>query len=122
MRHLYDSLRACAKEEEVKAETRFDGTRVDCAYDAAGNRLAKTDAGGTVSYTLGAGDRLASWTGGSYSHDTAGCVTHIHLGGFLLKDQPRQWHQGRSRHHGCLNGRSEWDPNNANATIQGDVD
>ena len=40
--------------------------------------------------------------------ETAGCVTHIHLGGFLLKDQPRQWHQGRSRHHGCLNGRSEW--------------
>lgn len=84
MRHLYDSLRACAKEEEVKAETRFDGTRVDCAYDAAGNRLAKTDAGGTVSYTLGAGDRLASWTGGSYSHDTAGCVTHIVRGADTL--------------------------------------
>ena len=41
------------------------------AYDAAGNRLAKTDAGGTVSYTLGIGDRLASWTGGSYTHDAA---------------------------------------------------
>ena len=60
--------------------------------------------------------------GAAAKRETAGCVTHIHLGGFLLKDQPRQWHQGRSRHHGCLNGRSEWDPNNANATIQGDVD
>ena len=47
------------------------------AYDAAGNRLSKTDAGGTVSYTLGVGDRLASWTGGSYSHDTAGDVSVV---------------------------------------------
>jgi len=47
------------------------------AYDAAGNRLAKTDAGGTVSYTLGVGDRLASWTGGSYSYDTAGGVSVV---------------------------------------------
>ena len=57
---------------------------VTYAYDAAGNRLSKTDAGGPVAYTLGMGDRLASWTGGSYSHDTAGCVTRIVRGGDAL--------------------------------------
>ena len=46
--------RAYAVGDFVSSETRFDGTRVDCAYDAAGNRLSKTDAGGTVTYTLGA--------------------------------------------------------------------
>ena len=35
---------------------------------------------GTVAYTRGAGDRIASWTGGSYAHNTAGCVTRIVCG------------------------------------------
>ena len=48
MRHLYDSLRACAKEEEVKAETRFDGTRVDCAYDGNGNITEYVSEDGTA--------------------------------------------------------------------------
>ncbi len=47
------------------------------AYDAAGNRMSMTDASGTVNYTLGVGDRLAFWTGGSYSHDEAGNVIRI---------------------------------------------
>ena len=50
------------------------------AYDAAGNRMSRTEVGGSVAYTLGAGDRLASWTGstsGAYAHDAAGCVTSI---------------------------------------------
>ena len=47
------------------------------AYDAAGNRMSMTDASGTVNYTLGVGDRLAFWTGGSYSYDEAGNVIRI---------------------------------------------
>ena len=53
-------------------------------YDAAGNRLAMTDASGTTTYTLGTGDRLAAWTGGSYSYNAAGCVTQIAHGGDTL--------------------------------------
>ena len=40
--------------------------------------LAKTETGsGAIAYALGVGDRLATYTGGSYSYDTAGCVTAI---------------------------------------------
>ena len=42
-------------------------------YDAAGNRLTKSDSQGTTTYTRGAGDRLASWTGG----ELRGCNSHI---------------------------------------------
>lgn len=51
---------------------------VSYAYDAAGNRTAKRGGSGDdVAYVLGQGDRLATWTGGSYGHDAAGCVTRI---------------------------------------------
>ena len=50
-------------------------------YDAAGNRMTRSDDGETVTYTLGVGDRLASWTGGSYTHDIAGNVVRIGGGG-----------------------------------------
>ena len=46
-------------------------------YDAAGNRMARTEDGTTTTYTLGVGDRLAAWTGGAYSYDAAGNVTRI---------------------------------------------
>ena len=46
-------------------------------YDAAGNRMTRTEDGATVTYTLGVGDRLASWTGGAYTHDAAGNVARI---------------------------------------------
>ena len=46
-------------------------------YDAAGNRMTRTENGATVTYALGVGDRLASWTGGSYTYDLAGNVTRI---------------------------------------------
>ena len=46
-------------------------------YDAAGNRMTRTEDGDTITYTLGVGDRLASWTGGAYTHDAAGNVTRI---------------------------------------------
>ena len=51
---------------------------VSYAYDAADNRIAKTgDVEGDISYTLGPGNRLQSWTGGSYTYNDAGCVTRI---------------------------------------------
>ena len=50
-------------------------------YDAAGNRMTRTENGETVTYALGAGDRLASWTGGSYTYNAAGCVTRIERDG-----------------------------------------
>jgi len=50
-------------------------------YDAAGNRMTRTEDGDTITYTLGDGDRLASWTGGAYTHDAAGNVTRIERDG-----------------------------------------
>ena len=50
-------------------------------YDAAGNRMTRTEDGDTITYTLGDGDRLASWTGGAYAHDAAGNVTRIERDG-----------------------------------------
>ena len=46
-------------------------------YDAAGNRMTRTEDGETITYTLGVGDRLATWTGGSCAYDFAGNVTRI---------------------------------------------
>ena len=46
--------------------------------------MTKTDGSSTVSYVLGVGDRLATWTGGSYSYNAAGCVTHIVRGSDTL--------------------------------------
>ena len=54
---------------------------VSYTYDAAGNRMTRTEAGETITYTLGVGDRLASWTGGAYTHDAAGNVTRIERDG-----------------------------------------
>ncbi len=59
---------------------RTDGDVV-YTYDAAGNRMTRTEDGETITYTLGVGDRLASWTGGVYTHDTAGNVTRIERDG-----------------------------------------
>ncbi len=59
-------------------------------YDAAGNRMTRTENGETITYTLGVGDRLASYGraasplaagGGSYTHNAAGCVTRIERDG-----------------------------------------
>ena len=60
------------------------------AYDAAGNRMTKTENGETITYTLGVGDRLASYgraasplaaDGGAYTYDIAGCVTRMERDG-----------------------------------------
>jgi RHS repeat-associated protein len=62
----YDSLDRLASDDGVTY-----------TYDAAGNRMTRTENGATVTYTLGVGDRLASWNGGAYTHDIAGNVTRI---------------------------------------------
>jgi hypothetical protein len=47
-------------------------------YDLAGNRLDETLNGTNTTYTLGQGNRLASWTGGGEMlYNAAGCVTTI---------------------------------------------
>ena len=43
--------------------------------------MTRTEDGETITYTLGVGDRLASWTGGAYAYNTAGCVTRIERDG-----------------------------------------
>ena len=59
-------------------------------YDAAGNRMTRTENGETITYTLGVGDRLASYgraastmppQSGAYTHDIAGNVTRIERDG-----------------------------------------
>ena len=59
-------------------------------YDAAGNRMTRVDDGETITYTLGVGDRLASYGraastmpphSGAYTYDTAGNVTRIERDG-----------------------------------------
>ena len=61
-------------------------------YDAAGNRMTRTENGETITYTLGVGDRLASYgragaprapqsAEGAYTHDAAGNVTRIERDG-----------------------------------------
>ena len=68
--HAYDDLDRLAADGDVAY-----------AYDAAGNRMTRTKNSETTTYTLGAGDRLASWTGGSYIYNAAGCVTRIERDG-----------------------------------------
>ena len=65
---------------------------VSYTYDAAGNRMTRTEGGETITYTLGVGDRLASYgragaprtpqfVEGAYTHDAAGNVTRIERDG-----------------------------------------
>ena len=68
--HAYDGLDRLAADGGVAY-----------TYDAAGNRMTRTENGETIAYTLGVGDRLASWTGGSYTYNAAGCVTRIERNG-----------------------------------------
>jgi RHS repeat-associated protein len=59
------------------SDPQFSDGGVTYTYDAAENRTMKTENGATITYTLGIGDRLASWTGGAYTYDVAGNVTRI---------------------------------------------
>ena len=61
--------------------------------------MTRTEDGETITYTLGVGDRLASYGraasplaagGGAYTHNAAGCVTRIERDGLLTLDL-RSW-------------------------------
>ena len=65
---------------------------VTYTYDAAGNRMTRAEDSETITYTLGVGDRLASYgragaprtpqsAEGAYTHDAAGNVTRIERDG-----------------------------------------
>lgn len=74
--YIYDSL------DRLTGEKHFDASKnithnAAYEYDLAGNRTRAVINGATNTYSLGSGNRLASWTGGSYGHDVAGCVTQI---------------------------------------------
>jgi RHS repeat-associated protein len=69
--YSYDDL------DRLTAETRTGEPGTAYEYDLAGNRMRTIVDGTTNTYSLGLGNRLASWTSGSYSHDAAGCVTNI---------------------------------------------
>jgi RHS repeat-associated protein len=69
--YSYDDL------DRLAAETRTGEPGTAYEYDLAGNRMRTIVDGTTNTYNQGQGNRLASWTGGSYSHDAAGCVTNI---------------------------------------------
>ncbi|MBT7067384.1 MAG: hypothetical protein HN919_13855, partial [Verrucomicrobia bacterium] len=53
-------------------------------WDLTGNPTSRVENSTNTTYTLGAGNRLDSWTAGSYGHDTAGCVTNIARGSAAL--------------------------------------
>ena len=53
-------------------------------WDLAGNPTSRVENATNTTYTLGTGNRLASWTGGSYGHNSAGCVTNMTRGGNSL--------------------------------------
>ena len=73
----YDTLDRLTNEAQKDAG---GGTnRAECIqYDLAGNRTSKTRDGVTLNYTLGAGNRLASWAvSGSYTTLTVDVVGYI---------------------------------------------
>ena len=75
--YTYDSL------DRLTGETRLDPTggvrfAATYQYDLAGNRSNTVIDGGSQAYTLGQGNRLASWgTAGQMHHDAAGTVTQV---------------------------------------------
>ena len=86
----YDDLDRLVSErvESAPFGTNPPPRQMTYAYDLAGNRLRKTDtASGVVDYVLGLGDRLASFTGGAYDFNPAGCVTNI-SGGASSPSEP----------------------------------
>jgi RHS repeat-associated protein len=56
--YQYDDLDRLTSESSATSEVNY-------SYDAAGNRLSKQNSDNTVSYTLGSGNRLASWSAAS---------------------------------------------------------
>ncbi|MCF7855310.1 MAG: hypothetical protein K9N51_10975, partial [Candidatus Pacebacteria bacterium] len=74
--YTYDSI------DRLTGEAHFDAAETliysaTYEYDLAGNRTRTVINGATNEYTLGLGNRLDTWTDGSYAHNPAGCVTQI---------------------------------------------
>ena len=69
--YQYDDL------DRLTGEIRSGEPGTFYGYDLAGNRTQTVINGVTNAYTLGLGNRLDTWTGGSYAQDAAGCVTNI---------------------------------------------
>ena len=69
-------------------------------YNLAVMRICRAISRRHVRRRSRAGDRLASWTGGSYAHDAAGCVTRIARGGGTLD---LAWNFA-VQHSGCPRG------------------
>ena len=53
-------------------------------WDLAGNPTSRIENAVTTTYTLGTGNQLDSWTGGSYKYNYAGCITNITHGSDIL--------------------------------------
>ena len=73
--YAYDELDRLIEETVVMESST---NRVSWAYDLAGNRTSMTTGTTTNTYTLGTGDRLATWgvnDENGYTYDVAGCVT-----------------------------------------------
>jgi RHS repeat-associated protein len=64
--YAYDALLRIVEEQTTSAD------RIAYTYDAAGNRLAMTDQGGTTTYTYDANHRLTSAGATSFSYDSNG--------------------------------------------------
>ncbi len=74
--YAFDSLDRLVGERQLAP----DGTPVRegaYAYDLVGNRTSTTIDGTTETYTLGIGNRLATYGANGYTHNDAGCVTRI---------------------------------------------
>ena len=94
----------CLRRCRLAAVTNAIGFVVQYAYDVMDrvtNISWRTEDGDTITYTLGVGDRLASWTGGAYAHDIAGNVVDLYvspsataLSTLRYRFQGREWSVG----------------------------
>jgi YD repeat-containing protein len=56
------------------------------SYDPVGNRLTKTDTGGTISYSYDANDRLLTAGGSSFNYDANGNRRYVEVHGHPILD------------------------------------
>jgi len=74
--YVYDSINRLVS--ETKTAGGGSPSMVHYSYDLAGNRTEVIKNGTTNTYTLGIGNRLASWgTNGSAQYDAAGNTTNL---------------------------------------------
>ena len=74
--YVYDSINRLVSETKTAGGSSL--STIYYSYDLAGNRTAVIKNGSTNTYTLGIGNRLASWgTNGSAQYDIAGNTTNL---------------------------------------------